>query len=67
MGWCAAARSEQQRQINTGTHCCVVVVVHWRRCNAGVQHVLLERAAALTDHPQAHFINNRSMEVRVCR
>lgn len=30
----------------------------------GVQHVLLERAGALTAHPQAHLINMRTMEVR---
>lgn len=30
---------------------------------AGVRHVVLERAAALTQHPQAHFINHRTMEV----
>jgi hypothetical protein len=29
----------------------------------GVGHVILERAAALTQHPQAHFINHRTMEV----
>ncbi|KAI8463562.1 MAG: hypothetical protein J3K34DRAFT_526882, partial [Monoraphidium minutum] len=29
----------------------------------GVRHVVLERAAALTQHPQAHFINHRTMEV----
>lgn len=29
----------------------------------GVRSVVLERAAALTDHPQAHFINMRAMEV----
>jgi len=30
---------------------------------AGVHHVVLERATALTQHPQAHFINHRTMEV----
>ncbi|KAK9819702.1 hypothetical protein WJX72_001426 [[Myrmecia] bisecta] len=29
----------------------------------GVPSLLLERSAALTKHPQAHFINNRTMEV----
>lgn len=29
----------------------------------GVRHVVLERGEALTRHPQAHFINNRTMEV----
>ncbi|KAK9846335.1 hypothetical protein WJX81_001811 [Elliptochloris bilobata] len=29
----------------------------------GVRSLLLERASALTQHPQAHFINNRTMEV----
>ena len=28
-----------------------------------MHHVVLERAAALTQHPQAHFINHRTMEV----
>ena len=30
---------------------------------AGVKHLVLEKAAQLTKHPQAHFINNRTMEV----
>jgi 2-polyprenyl-6-methoxyphenol hydroxylase-like FAD-dependent oxidoreductase len=30
---------------------------------AGVQSVVLEKEPALTDHPQAHFINLRSMEI----
>jgi 2-polyprenyl-6-methoxyphenol hydroxylase-like FAD-dependent oxidoreductase len=30
---------------------------------AGVPNVLLEQAAALPTHPQAHFINLRSMEI----
>ena len=29
----------------------------------GVRSLLLERAPALTTHPQAHFVNNRTMEV----
>ncbi|KXZ42186.1 hypothetical protein GPECTOR_188g291 [Gonium pectorale] len=29
----------------------------------GVRHVVLERASGPTQHPQAHFINNRTMEV----
>jgi hypothetical protein len=28
-----------------------------------VRHVVLEKAQTLTDQPQAHFINHRSMEV----
>ena len=30
---------------------------------AGARVLLLEKSPVLTDHPQAHFINNRSMEV----
>lgn len=30
----------------------------------GVQHMVLERSHQLTQHPQAHYINNRTMEVR---
>lgn len=33
------------------------------RLSSGVSHVVLERAAEHTTHPQAHFINNRTMEV----
>ncbi|GLC41790.1 hypothetical protein PLESTB_001702100 [Pleodorina starrii] len=29
----------------------------------GVRHVVLERASGPTQHPQAHFINNRTMEI----
>ena len=29
----------------------------------GVKSLLLERAPALTTHPNAHFVNNRNMEV----
>ncbi|EIE25479.1 hypothetical protein COCSUDRAFT_1587, partial [Coccomyxa subellipsoidea C-169] len=29
----------------------------------GVKNLLLERGPALTKHPQAHFINNRTMEI----
>eukprot|EP00775_Hariotina_reticulata_P010552 gene10552-10712_t len=29
----------------------------------GIKHVVLEKAHQLTQHPQAHFINNRTMEV----
>ena len=29
----------------------------------GVKSLLLERAPALTTHLQAHFVNNRTMEV----
>ncbi|EFJ46561.1 hypothetical protein VOLCADRAFT_93005 [Volvox carteri f. nagariensis] len=29
----------------------------------GIRHVVLERALGPTQHPQAHFINNRTMEV----
>jgi hypothetical protein len=34
------------------------------RAPPGVRHVVLERAAGLPQHPQAHFINHRTMEVR---
>ena len=29
---------------------------------AGIQHMLLEKGSGLTQHPQAHYINNRTME-----
>ncbi len=32
--------------------------------HAGVNSVVLDKAAAPSTHPQAHYINNRSMEVR---
>ena len=31
--------------------------------NSGIPSVIVERALAPTRHPQAHFINNRTMEV----
>lgn len=35
----------------------------WFMLSAGIPHVILEKKPALTAHPQAHFINNRTMEV----
>jgi hypothetical protein len=32
--------------------------------NAGVPSLVVEQSKALTNHPQAHYINNRTMEVR---
>jgi hypothetical protein len=31
---------------------------------AGIRHMVLERSQQLTQHPQAHYINNRTMEVQ---
>lgn len=38
-----------------------VFVLLW----TGIPHIVLDQADGPTQHPQAHFINNRTMEVRV--